>query len=113
MDEKQEVFSESKKPTVASKIFGGIGLSFVIMMFAVGVQFVVAVVMMIIPAFQYAIEAPGDVAYVTRKLIETIQDKNFMANLTVIATAVSAVVMLFFYWIIYGCKKPRHEKGGK
>ncbi len=102
MDEKQEVFSESKKPTVASKIFGGIGLSFVIMMFAVGVQFVVAVVMMIIPAFQYAIEAPGDVAYVTRKLIETIQDKNFMANLT--------VVMLFFYWIIYGCKKPRHEK---
>lgn len=99
-----------KKPTIAGKIFGGIALSFVIMMLAMGVQFVVAVVMMIVPAFQYAIQAPGDVAYVTRKLTETIQDENFMANLTVIATAVSAVVMLFLYWIIYGRKKPQYEK---
>ena len=50
-----------KKPTIAGKIFGGIALSFVIMMLAMGVQFVVAVVMMIVPAFQYAIQAPGDV----------------------------------------------------
>lgn len=101
---------DKKKPTVVGKIFGGIVLSFVILMFAIGVQFVVAVVMMIGPAAQYAIEAPGDVAYVMQKMNETIQDDIFMANITVIATAVSAAVALFFYWIFYGRKKPQHEK---
>lgn len=99
-----------KKPTIAGRLFGGIALSFVIMFLAMGVQFVVAIVMMVIPAIQYAIEAPGDAAYVTGKLTETLQDGNFMVSMTVIATAVSAVIALFFYWLIFGRKKPQCEK---
>ena len=70
-----------KKPGIAGKIFGGIVLSLVIMGLFVGVQFVVAIVMMIGLAFGYAIEAPGDVSYVTRMLTEAIGDGEFMTNL--------------------------------
>ncbi|MDE7205999.1 MAG: hypothetical protein K2N90_02370, partial [Lachnospiraceae bacterium] len=99
-----------KKPGIAGKIFGGIVLSLVIMGLFIGVQFVVAIVMMIGLAFGYAIEAPGDVSYVTRMLTETIQDGEFMTNLTVIATAVSLVVAVFFYWLLWGRKKTQQDK---
>lgn len=99
-----------KKPGIAGKIFGGIVLSLVIMGLFVGVQFVVAIVMMIGLAFGYAIEAPGDVSYVTRMLTEAIGDGEFMTNLTVIATAVSLVVAVFFYWLLWGRKKTQEDK---
>lgn len=85
-------------------------LSLVIMGLFVGVQFVVAIVMMIGLAFGYAIEAPGDVSYVTRMLTEAIGDGEFMTNLTVIATAVSLVVAVFFYWLLWGRKKTQEDK---
>lgn len=99
-----------RKPGVAGKIFGGVVLSLVIMGLFIGVQFVVAIVMMIGAAVQYAIEAPGDVSYVTRMLTETIEDGEFMTNLTVIATAVSLVIAVFFYWLMWGRKKTQQDK---
>ena len=99
-----------KRPGVAGKIFNGILLSFVIMGLFIGIQFVTAIVMMVAAAMQYALEAPGDVAYVTRMLTKTIQDGEFMTNLTVIATAISAVFAVFFYWLLWGRKKTEEDK---
>ena len=39
-----------------------------------------------------------------------IQDPVFMTNLTVIATVVSAVAAVFFYWLIFGRKKTMEDK---
>ena len=98
------------RPGIAGKVFNGILVSFVIMGLFIGIQFVTAIVMMIAAAMQYALEAPGDVAYVTRMLTKTIQDGEFMTNLTVIATAISAVFAVFFYWLLWGRKKPAEDK---
>lgn len=97
-------------PGIAGKVFNGILVSFVIMALFIGIQFVTAIVMMIAVAMQYALEAPGNVAYVTRMLTETIQDGEFMTNLTVIATAISAVFAVFFYWLLWGRKKTAEDK---
>lgn len=99
-----------KKPGIAGKIFGGVVLSLVIMGLFIGVQFVVAVVLMIGTAVRYAVEAPGDVNYVTQMLAQKIQEPDFMTNLTVIATAVSAVIAVFFYWLLWGRKRTAGDK---
>ena len=99
-----------KKPGIAGKLFGGIALSFVIMGLFIGVQFVVAVVLMIGMAVQYAVEAPGDVNYVTQMLTQAMQAPDFLTNLTVIATAVSAVIAVFFYWLLWGRKRTEQDK---
>lgn len=99
-----------KKPGIAGKIFGGVVLSLVIMGLFIGVQFVVAVVLMIGAAVQYAMEAPGDINYVTQMLMQKIQEPDFMTNLTVIATAVSAVIAVFFYWLLWGRKRTAQDK---
>ena len=98
------------RPGIAGKIFNGILLSFVIMGLFIGIQFVTAIVMMVVVAIPYALEAPGDVAYVTRMLTKTIQDGEFMTNLTVIATMISAVFAVFFYWLLWGRKKTEEDK---
>lgn len=99
-----------KKPGIAGKIFGGVVLSLVIMGLFIGVQFVVAVVLMIGVAVQYAVEAPGDVNYVTQMLMQKIQEPDFMTNLTVVATAVSAIIAVFFYWLLWGRKRTAQDK---
>lgn len=111
MDNKNGVLPPPvKKPSIAGRLFGGIAFSFLIMGLFMGVQFVVALVFMIVIAVQYALEAPGNVAYVTRMLTEIIQEPDVMTNLTVVATAISAVLAVFFYWLILGRKKTESDK---
>lgn len=97
-------------PGIAGKLFGGILLSFVIMGLFIGVQFVTAIVMMFGMAISYALEAPGNVKYVTQMLMQSIQEPEFLTNLTVIATAVSAVIAVFFYWLLWGRKRTAQDK---
>lgn len=99
-----------KKSGIAGKLFGGIVLSLIIMGLFLGVQFVVAFVSMIILAVQYAVESPGNVNYVTQMLMRSIQEPDFLTNLTVIATAISAVIAVFFYWLLWGRKKTEADK---
>lgn len=99
-----------KRPGIAGKLFGGILLSFVIMGLFLGVQFITAIVMMVVLAVQYALEAPGDVSYVTRMLTGVVQEPDFLTNLTVIATAISAVFAVFFYWLLWGRKRTAEDK---
>jgi len=99
-----------KKPGIMGKLFGGILLSLVIMGLFIGVQFVVAIVLMFGTAIQYALESPGDVNYTTQMLMQTMQGEDFLTNLTVIATAVSAVIAVFFYWLLWGRKRTAEDK---
>lgn len=99
-----------KTPGIAGKLFGGIGLSLIIMGLFIGVQFAVAVVLMIGTAVQYAVEMPGDINYVTQMLTQKIEEPDFMTNLTVIATAVSAVIAVFFYWLLWGRKRTTQDR---
>lgn len=99
-----------KTPGIAGKLFGGIGLSLIIMGLFIGVQFAVAAVLMIGTAVQYAVEMPGDINYVTQMLTQKIEEPDFMTNLTVIATAVSAVIAVFFYWLLWGRKRTTQDR---
>lgn len=99
-----------KTPGIAGKLFGGIGLSLIIMGLFIGVQFAVAVVLMIGTAVQYAVEMSGDINYVTQMLTQKIEEPDFMTNLTVIATAVSAVIAVFFYWLLWGRKRTTQDR---
>lgn len=108
---KQEQPQKPKKsPSTAGKIFGGIALSFIIMGLFMGVQLVTAFVFMIVLAVQYTIEMSGDTAYVMQMMDGALQEPEIMTQLTVIATAVSAVIAVFFYWLILGRKKTESDK---
>lgn len=101
---------EKKKPGLAAKIFGGIVLSFVILGLFLLLQGIVAVVAVFVQIFQVALASQGDVAYVMQ-YAETLQtDGAFMTQLTAVATAISAVFAVFFYWLIWGRNKTQEDK---
>lgn len=101
---------EKKKPGLAAKIFGGIILSFVILGLFLLLQGIVAVVAVFVQIFQVALASQGDVAYVMQ-YAETLQtDGAFMTQLTAVATAISAVFAVFFYWLIWGRNKTQEDK---
>lgn len=101
---------EEKKVTGVKKFFGGIVLSFVILGLFLGLQIVIGVVAMVIAAVPLAAEAGGDAQKVMVLLQEKVTQGSFMTTLTAIATAISAVIAVFFYWLIWGRKKTAEEQ---
>lgn len=101
---------EEKKVTGVKKFFGGIVLSFVILGLFLGLQIVISVVAMVIAAVPLAAEAGGDAQKVMVLLQEKVTQGSFMTTLTAIATAISAVIAVFFYWLIWGRKKTAEEQ---
>lgn len=105
-----EHIMEEKKVTGVKKFFGGIVLSFVILGLFLGLQIVIGVVAMVIAAVPLAAEAGGDAQKVMVLLQEKVTQGSFMTTLTAIATAISAVIAVFFYWLIWGRKKTAEEQ---
>ncbi len=105
-----EMPSEPKKKGVASKIFGGIVLSFVIMLLFIGLQVIISMAAMIWEIVKAALENPNDAAYIEQAANNILSDANFMTTLTLAATAISAVFSVFFYWLIYGRKRTPQDK---
>lgn len=101
---------EEKKVTGVKKFFGGIVLSFVILGLFLGLQIVISVVAMVIAAVPLAAEAGGDAQKVMVLLQEKVTQGSFMTTLTAIATAISAVIAVFFYWLIWGRKKTAEDQ---
>lgn len=99
-----------KKTGPVKKFFGGIVLSFVILGLFLLLQMIVGGVAMAAAAFITAYEAQGDAEYVMQYLTSLQTDSEFLTWLTVVATAISAVFSLFFYWLIWGRKKTQEDK---
>lgn len=101
---------EEKKVTGVKKIFGGIVLSFVILGLFLGIQIVIGAVTGIVISTQIAMETGGDAQQVMELTQERISQGSFMTTLTVIATAISAVFSVFFYWLLWGRKKTAEDQ---
>lgn len=101
---------EEKKVTGVKKIFGGIVLSFVILGLFLGIQIVIGAVIGIVVSTQIAMEVGNDAQKVMELTQERISQGSFMTTLTAIATAISAVLSVFFYWLIWGRKKTAEDQ---
>lgn len=101
---------EEKKVTGVKKIFGGIVLSFVILGLFLGIQIVIGAVTGMVISTQIAMETGGDAQQVMELTQERISQGSFMTTLTVIATAISAVFSVFFYWLLWGRKKTAEDQ---
>lgn len=99
-----------KKPGPIKKFLGGIVLSFVILGLFILLQMIVGGVMMAAAAFMAAGEMQGDTAYLMQYLYDLQTDSGFLTWLTVVATVISAVFSVFFYWLIWGRKKTQEDK---
>ncbi|MBO5145219.1 MAG: CPBP family intramembrane metalloprotease [Lachnospiraceae bacterium] len=99
-----------KKPGPVKKFLGGIVLSFVILGLFILLQMIVGGVMMAAAAFMAAGEMQGDTAYLMQYLYDLQTDSGFLTWLTVVATVISAVFSVFFYWLIWGRKKTQEDK---
>lgn len=106
----KEAIMEEKKVTGVKKIFGGIVLSFVILGLFLGIQIVIGAVTGMVISTQIAMETGGDAQQVMELTQERISQGSFMTTLTVIATAISAVFSVFFYWLLWGRKKTAEDQ---
>lgn len=100
----------AKKPGPVKKFFGGIVLSFVILGLFILLQMIVGGVMMAAAAFMAVYEMQGDTTYLMQYLYSLQTDSGFLTWLTVVATVISAVFSVFFYWLIWGRKKTQADK---
>lgn len=108
---RQEPGNPEKKPGPVKKFFGGIVLSFLILGIFIGIQLVVTVVAMVAEVVPYVLETgETDAAAVTRILQRVALDNGFVTRLTLITTAVSAVIAVFFYWLLWGRKRTQEDK---
>lgn len=104
--------SQAKKPGFAKKIFCGIVFSFIILGFFMGVQYALMYIVVIFMTISYALQAgmEADLDIITEKVQNTVLESNFLTGMTAVLTAVSAVLAVLFYWLIWGRKKTTEDK---
>ena len=111
-----QVWQEAQMPqeyqyaSPVRKFFAGIVVSILILAAFIGIQIVVSVMAIVGKAVPFIETSNGDMNDIMTQLQPIIQDPVFMTNLTVIATVVSAVAAVFFYWLIFGRKKTMEDK---